>query len=144
MIIIIQRALKKGGIKVGELQEKTIDIEVVKRNGKKVEFNGAKIALAIKKGFDSIKEEDEETPKYTENDENYDEAKMLNEAIKIAIDTGRMSASLLQTKLSWGYARAARIINKMEKMGIIGPFEGAKPRKVLMTREEFAEMIGDE
>ena len=53
---------------MGEGQEKAIEIEVVKRNGKKVEFNGAKIALAIKKGFDSVKGEDEETSKYTEND----------------------------------------------------------------------------
>ena len=64
----------------------------------------------------------------------------LKPAIEIAIDTGRISTSLLQTKLSLGYARAARIINTMEKMNIIGPFEGSKPRKVLITREEFIEM----
>ena len=48
--------------------EKILDIIVVKRDGKKVNFNGAKIALAIKKGFDSIPSEDEETKKYTEKD----------------------------------------------------------------------------
>ena len=49
-------------------QEKHLEIEVVKRNGKKVEFNGGKIALAIKKGFDSVRSEEEEVPKYTEHD----------------------------------------------------------------------------
>lgn len=54
-----------------ELEEKLLNLKVVKRNGKKVDFNGAKIALAIKKGFDSITiDEDDETKKYTEKDVN--------------------------------------------------------------------------
>jgi len=61
----------------------------------------------------------------------------LKSAIEIAIDTGKISTSLLQTKLSLGYARAARIIDAMEKMNIIGPFGGATPRKILITRDEF-------
>ena len=65
----------------------------------------------------------------------------LKSAIEIAVDTGQISTSLLQIKLSLGYARAARLINTMEKMNIIGPFDGAKPRKVLITREEFIEMF---
>ena len=64
----------------------------------------------------------------------------LKPAIELAIDTGRISTSLLQTKLSLGFNRAARIIDTMEKMNVIGPFEGSKPRKVLITREEFIEM----
>ena len=61
-------------------------------------------------------------------------------AIEIAIDSGSVSTSLLQRKLSLGYARAARIVDKLEKLGVVGPFEGSKPRKVLITREEFHEM----
>ena len=53
---------------MSEVQENNIKLLVVKREGKKVDFNGAKIALAIKKGFDSIKTEDEESAKYTEKD----------------------------------------------------------------------------
>ena len=53
---------------MSELQEKNINLVVVKRDGKKVDFNGAKIALAIKKGFDSVKSEEDETVKYTEKD----------------------------------------------------------------------------
>jgi len=76
----------------------------------------------------------------TSVDDEFKKDSMLKSAIEIAIDTGRISTSLLQTKLSLGYARAARIINTMEKMNLIGPFEGSKPRKVLITRQEFIEM----
>ena len=61
-------------------------------------------------------------------------------AIEIAVDSGSVSTSLLQRKLSLGYARAARIVDKLEKIGVVGPFEGSKPRKVLITREEYLEM----
>ena len=65
---------------------------------------------------------------------------MLNQAIECVIDAGRASASHLQSRLKLGYARASRIINEMEEMGIIGPYEGAKPRQVLITKAEFLEM----
>jgi S-DNA-T family DNA segregation ATPase FtsK/SpoIIIE len=61
-------------------------------------------------------------------------------AIEIAVNSGSVSTSLLQRKLSLGYARAARIVDKLEKIGVVGPFEGSKPRKVLITHEEFLEM----
>ena len=53
---------------MSELQENNITLLVVKRDGKKVDFNGSKIALAIKKGFDSVKTEEEDAAKYTEKD----------------------------------------------------------------------------
>ena len=65
---------------------------------------------------------------------------MINQAIECVIDAGRASASHLQSRLKLGYARASRIINEMEEMGIIGPYEGAKPRQVLITKSEFLEM----
>ncbi len=66
---------------------------------------------------------------------------MLMSAIEIAVDAGDngISTSMLQRRLSLGYARAGRLIDTMEKMGIVGGFEGSKPRKVLMTREQFME-----
>ena len=51
----------------------------------------------------------------------------------------RDSTSSLQRKLKLGYARAARIIDELENMGVVGPYEGAKPRKVLMTKQQWAE-----
>ncbi len=61
-------------------------------------------------------------------------------AIEIAVEAKMLSTSLLQRKLSLGYSRAARIVDKLEKLGVVGPFEGSKPRKVLITREEYLEM----
>ena len=66
---------------------------------------------------------------------------MFWEAVKFIIETGKASASNLQRHFRLGYARAGRIIDDMEKMGIIGPYEGAKPRQVLMTMAEYQEMV---
>ena len=60
--------------------------------------------------------------------------------MEIAVEAGNISTSLLQRKLSLGYSRAARIVDKLETLGVVGPYEGAKPRKVLITREEYLEM----
>ena len=50
------------------------------------------------------------------------------------------SPTLVQRRLKLGYARAARIMDEMEQKGIIGPFEGSKPRQVLITKERWLEM----
>lgn len=60
---------------------------------------------------------------------------MVEKAIEVVIDAGQASTSSLQRRLKLGYARAARIIDQLEELGVVGPFEGAKPRAVLMTRE---------
>ena len=63
----------------------------------------------------------------------------LEDAIEFVVNAGQASTSALQRNLKLGYGRAARIIDTMEKMGIVGPYEGAKPRQVLMTRQEWNE-----
>lgn len=64
---------------------------------------------------------------------------MLNEAIKVVVENGMASTSLLQRKLKLGYARAARIVDEMEQRGVVGPYEGSKPRKVLISKEQLLE-----
>ena len=64
---------------------------------------------------------------------------MLDAAIECVIEMGQASTSLLQRKLKLGYARAARIIDQMEERGIVGPFEGSKPRQVLISKEQWLE-----
>ena len=66
---------------------------------------------------------------------------MLPKAIEVVVDIGQASTSLLQRKLKLGYARAARIMDEMEAMGIIGPYEGSKPRQVLITKNQWLEMM---
>lgn len=63
----------------------------------------------------------------------------LEEAIKTVVEAGQASTSLLQRRLGLGYARAGRLIDNMEQMGIVGPHEGSKSRKVLMTHQEWLE-----
>src|SRR3989339_450034 len=65
---------------------------------------------------------------------------MLHEARDIIINMGKASASLLQRKLRIGYARAASILDQLEKIGVVGPVNGAKPREILITKEQYAAM----
>lgn len=65
----------------------------------------------------------------------------LSEAVEIVCKEGQASTSFLQRKLKLGYARAARIMDEMEEKGVIGPFEGSKPRKVLITYNQWLERV---
>lgn len=65
---------------------------------------------------------------------------MIPKAIEVVVEAGMASTTLLQRKLKLGYARAARIVDELSEMGIIGPFEGSKPRKVLITKDQWYEM----
>lgn len=65
---------------------------------------------------------------------------MLSEAIKCVVEAGQASTSQLQRRLRLGYARAGRLIDEMEQKGIVGPHEGSKPRKVLLTYNQWLEM----
>ena len=65
---------------------------------------------------------------------------MLPAAVEVLLETGQASVSMLQRRLKLGYARAARLVDQLERRGIVGPFEGAKPRQLLITRAEWEEM----
>ena len=69
-----------------------------------------------------------------------DEDEMIEEAIDVIMECRQASTSMLQQRLKLGYSRAARIIDQIEERGIIGPFEGSKPRQILISREEWQEM----
>ncbi len=66
---------------------------------------------------------------------------MLRAAIELAVEAGKISTSLIQRRLSLGYGRAAKLIDQMQDMGIVGAQEGQKPRTVLITASEWAEMV---
>jgi len=70
----------------------------------------------------------------TEEDE---EDELFNEAVSIIINSKQASISILQRKLRIGYTRAARLIDVMEKKGIVGPYDGRNPRKILISNEEY-------
>ena len=58
----------------------------------------------------------------------------------VILDLGQASVSLLQRRLKLGYARAARLVDQLEEKGIVGPFEGSKPRQLLITKEQWQEL----
>ena len=64
---------------------------------------------------------------------------MLEQAVEVVIEAGQASTSLLQRRCKLGYARAARIMDEMEQLGVIGPYQGAKPREVLINRQQWIE-----
>jgi len=65
---------------------------------------------------------------------------LLPQAIDLIIDCGQASVSLIQRRFKVGYARAGRIIDQIAERGIISGFEGSKPRRVLITKEQWEEM----
>ncbi len=106
--------------------------------------------VEVKKVTDFIKEQGNvdylesgtflETQEETEGDE---ADALFAEAIDLVVRTGQASISLLQRRFRIGYTRAARLIDDLERRGVVGPFEGSKPREVLVTQEQ-AEQICDE
>lgn len=69
-----------------------------------------------------------------------DEDVLLPDAIEVVVNYGQASVSMLQRRLKLGYARAARLVDQMEERGIVGPYEGSKPRQVLIEKEDWQEM----
>ncbi len=74
------------------------------------------------------------------NADELDGDEMLPAAVEVILETGQASVSMLQRRLKLGYARAARIVDEMEEKGIVGPFQGSKPRDILITKEQWATM----
>src|SRR5690606_28664675 len=68
---------------------------------------------------------------------------LFTEAVRVVLEAGQASVSLIQRRLRVGYTRAGRLIDMMEERCYIGPHQGAKPRDVLITWEEFRRRHGD-
>ncbi|MOA37010.1 DNA translocase SpoIIIE [compost metagenome] len=62
---------------------------------------------------------------------------LYDQAVQIILEAKQASVSLLQRRMRIGYTRAARLIDQMEARSIVGPYEGSKPREVLITMEQF-------
>ncbi len=90
------------------------------------------------KGSKSVAAEPEPSSEELDGDE------MLPAAVDVILETGQASVSMLQRRLKLGYARAARIVDEMEEKGIVGPFQGSKPRAILITKEKWAAMRSGE
>ncbi len=69
-----------------------------------------------------------------------DQDELFEDAVDIILDVGYASVSILQRRMNVGYPRAGKLIDQMEQAGYIGPFEGSKPRKLLLQRSEWEEL----
>ena len=114
-------------------------VEFVKQSGE-VHYSDEVIA----KIEESIQEKEKSSAKggpaaaADSGDEEGDE--LLPAAVDVVLETGQASVSMLQRRLKLGYSRAARLVAQMEERGIVGPFEGSKPRQLLITRAQWQEM----
>ena len=90
---------------------------------------------------DAIIKELENSVIQESEDDDEDSDEMLPQAIEMVVESGQASILMLQRRLKIGYNRAARLIDQMEERRIIGGYEGSKPRKVLISREQLEEMM---
>jgi len=90
----------------------------------------------MKPDYDSSIADEISTEEETEEIEG-DKDEKYQEAVELVLQTGQASISFVQRKLRVGYNRAARMIEAMEKQGIVGPSDGSRPREVLRKRERF-------
>lgn len=75
-----------------------------------------------------------------QEDKGKDYDDLLPQAVDVIFESKQASVSMLQRRLKLGYARAARLVDQMEELGVVGPFEGSKPRQILITRQQWQEM----
>jgi S-DNA-T family DNA segregation ATPase FtsK/SpoIIIE len=100
-----------------------------------IEIEAAKCAAGKKKGGEQLSLDD-----FDGLGGNDGEDSKFWEAVEVAINEGKVSTSMFQRRLKLGYGRAAKIIDQMEEMGIVGPADGNKPRKLLITKQDYMEM----
>ena len=111
-------------------------VEYVKKSGT-AEYS-EEIIREIEKSAENAERADAGGGEMSDDCGEFDE--MLDDAIDVVVAAGQASVSMLQRRLKLGYARAARIVDQMEERGIVGPYEGAKPRQVLVTKDQWNEI----
>ncbi len=94
----------------------------------------------IAKIEESVQEKGSKGGKLAAEPEEQESDELLPAAVEVILETGQASTSMLQRRLKLGYSRAARLVDQLEERGYVGPFEGSKPRQLLITREKWQEM----
>lgn len=113
-------------------------VDYIKHSGESAEYDDAILDEIDRQAEASANKKGKKSEEDVEGGDEVDP--LLDKAIEVVIESGQASTSYLQRRLKVGYSRAARIIDQMEQKGVIGPFEGSKPRAVLMTRAQYLEM----
>lgn len=113
------------------------DIVTFIKDSSEAEYSDSVMAEIDKKAAESGKSGSGSSGGTAAETESSDGDEMLPAAVDVILETGQASVSMLQRRLKLGYARAARIMDEMEERGLVGPFEGSKPRQLLITREQW-------
>ena len=113
------------------------DVVTFIKDSSEAEYSDSVMAEIDKKAAESGKSGSGSSGGTAAETESPDGDEMLPAAVDVILETGQASVSMLQRRLKLGYARAARIMDEMEERGIVGPFEGSKPRQLLITREQW-------
>ena len=113
------------------------DVVTFIKDSSEAEYSDSVMAEIDKKAAESGKSGSGSSGSTAAETENSDGDEMLPAAVDVILETGQASVSMLQRRLKLGYARAARIMDEMEERGLVGPFEGSKPRQLLITREQW-------
>ena len=129
----------------------TIPLIIIKKDNNREQYSRQKIENGIiracykrpvptekiQQAVDAKADKGGKAPSGDVSDDGDDADELLSAAVEVVLETGQASVSMLQRRLKLGYARAARIMDEMEERGIVGPFEGSKPRQLLITREQW-------
>ena len=113
------------------------DVVTFIKDSSEAEYSDSVMAEIDKKAAESGKSGSGSSGSTAAETESSDGDEMLPAAVDVILETGQASVSMLQRRLKLGYARAARIMDEMEERGLVGPFEGSKPRQLLITREQW-------
>ena len=113
------------------------DVVTFIKDSSEAEYSDSVMAEIDKKAAESGKSGSDSSGSTAAETESSDGDEMLPAAVDVILETGQASVSMLQRRLKLGYARAARIMDEMEERGLVGPFEGSKPRQLLITREQW-------
>jgi S-DNA-T family DNA segregation ATPase FtsK/SpoIIIE len=133
----VSKAVRVQGCYVSDEEVESV-VNYIKNQGEKKEYDEEvmqeierQAVIEKKKGASAVSGDSDDS---SSGDE------MVPKAIEVVVEAQMASTTLLQRKLKLGYARAARIVDELEQRGIVGPFEGSKPRKVLISKQQWMEM----
>ena len=120
-------------------EEREAVIEYVKRSSGEATYS-EDVIYEIEKAAAEKESGGKGAPQQAQEDKFKDYDELLPQAAEIIFETKIASVSALQRRLKLGYARAARIVDQLEEVGVLGPFEGSKPRQIIMTYQQWQEM----
>lgn len=117
--------------------EEREDIINFVKQGAEAEYSD-EILAEIEKAAAAKDDKNASQEEETSDKGDYDE--LLPQAVDVIFETKQASVSMLQRRLKLGYSRAARLIDQLEEVGVVGPYEGSKPRKIILTKQQWQEM----